>query len=134
MNPRFYKILSSEEDGSYLYEWVKSGGQQGVRCRIYISCQDLYKDYLDIYKEKHKNIILKNLYHRHPNTILKFESIVWCWPYDEFDYQLGKEMSRKRVDEKIKYKKNRLKRFIKHLEINNLPNIVQNYIENVRNI
>jgi len=133
MNPTFYNIISSEEDGPYLYELVESGGRQGVRCRIYVSAIELYKNCFDLYTSKQVYNIQKMLKKRHQIASHKFESIVWCWPYDKFDYEVGKEMSRERVDEKIKSKKKRINCFLKNLERHNLPKTVIKKLEDVRN-
>ena len=49
MNPRLYTIKSSVTEDDYLYEIVESGGQTGVRCRIYVSAVELFKDCFDLF-------------------------------------------------------------------------------------
>lgn len=131
MNPRLYKIIQSVTEDNYLYEIVESCGQTGVRCRVYVSKNDIFDDALDLYDtSKYGYHFRKFLAHRyHEQISYKFESIVWCWPYDKFSFKIGKEMSKEHVDEKISHKKRKIKNFIRRLEINNLPKNLLKKIE-----
>ena len=133
MNPRLYTIKSSVIEDDYLYEIVESGGQTGVRCRIYVSAVELFKDCFDLYTPKQAHNIQMIVESRYKIASQKFECIVWCWPYDTFSFKIGKEMAKERVDEKIKLKKKRIKSFIRHIEKHNLPKSVLKRIEDVRN-
>lgn len=123
MNPRFYKILKTIHDGNYLYEIVESGGQMGVRCRIYITKDELFGDSLYKYDNtKYGYHFRKFLSKRHPQEIAyKFEAFSWCWPYDKFDENIGKAKALKKVQDKINSKKCHIKNFLNNLEKNNLP-------------
>jgi len=123
MHPRFYKVLQTNHEGNYLYEIVESGGQTGVRCRIYLTKDELFKDSLYKYDNtKYGYHFRKFLSHRHPQEIAyKFEAFSWCWPFDKFDEKTGKLKALQKVQEKIESKKRRIKNFIKNLEKNNLP-------------
>ena len=123
MISRFYEIISSEKDGNYLFEKVESGGQLGVRCRIYITKDELFPDILYKYDNtKWGYHFRKFLSKRYPQEIAyKFEAFTWCLPFDKFDFELGKEMSKKKVNEKIATKKRKIQKFIHNLEKNNLP-------------
>lgn len=123
MHPRFYKILQTYQEGNYLYEIVESGGQTGVRCRILLTKDELFGEELYKYDNtKWGYHFRKFIAHRHPlETVFKFEAFSWCWPYDKFNYQIGKQKAKSKVDQKIKSKKRRIKYFIKNLEKNNLP-------------
>jgi len=135
MDPSFYKVISTETDNQYRYELVESGGRQGVRCVIYLTKNDILNGIYDLYdNNKYGYHFRKFMSHRYPELVsYKFDSIVWCWPYDKFDYEIGKEMAKERVDEKIKYKQRKIKNFIHHLERNNLPKHVLKKIEDIRN-
>ena len=129
MNPRLYTIKSSVTEDDYLYEIVESGGQTGVRCRIYVSAVELFKDCFDLYTPKQAHNIQTIVESRYKIASQKFECIVWCWPYDTFSFKIGKEMAKERVDEKIKLKKKHIKSFIRHIEKHNLPKSVLKRIE-----
>ena len=49
MNEHLYTITKSITEDNYLYEQVESCGQRGVRCRIYLSeeemCNNCFNDY-----------------------------------------------------------------------------------------
>ena len=128
MDDRFYNILQTIHEDNYLYEIVESGGQQGVRCRIYLTRDQLFGNYL--YKwdnTKYAYHFNKFISKRHPQEIAyKFEAIVWCWPYDEFNTNIGMTMAKKRVDEKINNKRLKIKKFIRKLEKHNLSKKYKN--------
>lgn len=123
MNPRFYKTLKTIHEGNYLYEIVEADGQMGVRCRIYLTKDELFEDSLYKYDNtKYGYHFRKFLSNRHPQeTAYKFEAFSWCWPYDKFNESVGKMKAFRKVRDKIDSKKHRIKNFIKNLEKNNLP-------------
>jgi len=123
MNQRLYTIVKSINEGDYLYEIVESGGQTGVRCRVYVSKNDIFDGVFDLYDmNKYGYYFRKFLSHRYPDVIsYKFESIVWCWPFDKFNFEIGKKMAKERVNKKIEIKKRKIKNFIHNLEKHNLP-------------
>ena len=124
MEERFYKIIRTYHEDNYLYEIVECGGQTGVRCRIYLTKDDMFGDNLYKYDNmKYGYIFGKFLANRHPQKqVYKFEAFSWCWPYDDFDFEIGKAKAKEKVDAKIKSKKTRISKFIKNLEKHNLPN------------
>lgn len=126
MNPRFYEIIDTIKDGKYLYEIVKSGGQTGVRCRIYLSYEELFENELKKYDSTKYKEIFRNMLNRRfsNNKSYKFENIVWCWPYDKFDLEFGKIMANNRVFQKIQNKRKKIRNYIKHLE---KYNVKKNY-------
>ena len=121
MDSRLYNVIKTIHDGDYLYEVVESGGQRGVRCRIYIS-QDKLFDCLDKYDDtKYRYHFQKFMSKRYPlEKAYKFDAIVWCWPYDVFYIHIGQQMAKDRVDAKIKAKKTKIKRLLSKLEHNNM--------------
>ena len=135
MNSRFYNILQTIYEDKYLYEIVESGGQKGVRCRIYLTKDELFGENLYKYDNtKYGYHFRKFLSKRHPQEIAyKFEAFAWCWPYDKFNFEIGKIKARDKVDFKVKSKKNRINKFIKNLEKHNLPKSVFKMIEDIRN-
>ena len=122
MNERFYEILGTYKEGKYLYEIVESGGQHGVRCRVYVTYNELFDEYINKYKDtKYESTFIKYLENRYPKTDLyKFESIVWCWPYDTFITDTGKDLSKNRMMSKIEHKRKRIRHYIKNFEKNNV--------------
>lgn len=120
MNDRLYNIKETIDEGNYLYEIVESGGQLGVRCRKYVKTDELFECINDI-PLKYRYNLKKFISHRFNMITTKFESIVWCWPYDEFNLEIGKEMSKKRVNMKIELKKRKIKNFVHKIKKYNLP-------------
>lgn len=118
MTNRLYEIIESHEENNYLFEIIQSDNQMGVRCRINMSYENLFEKQLEKYeKTKYKSLFEKSLNNRFvKKEIYKFESLVWCWPNDEFNFEIGKKLSKERVDISIRNKINKIKRFIRHLE------------------
>lgn len=126
---RVYKIVNTEivDDRSYdnvYFETVESeDGQLGVRCCIRVNGNNLFRNFINKYSKypfsKYCVDFLIFLCHRYRHSD-KYESIVWCWPYDDFDYEIGKKKSYDRVIAKIESKKNKISRFVRHLEKYNL--------------
>ena len=121
MIKRIYNVLKRyEEDDGYLYEIVESGGQMGIRCRKYIEPNDLFNDVYN-YNLKYRQILEKFISYRYPIKRYKFESIVWCWPYDAFNENIGKTKAKSRVIEKINKKKLKIFEFIVNFKKHNIP-------------
>ncbi len=132
MNPNFYSVLDSRRDGIYRFETVESGGRLGVRCVVYLHKSYFFEDILNKYENTKYAISFKHcLYNRFSaQETFKFENIVWCWPYDEFDFDIGVQMSKERIDKKIQSKKKRIQKYIKHLELHNVRHKKKNMINN----
>ena len=120
MNDRLYIIKETFNEDPYLYEVVESGGQLGVRCRIYITGVELFKGYFDDMTSTQVYNVQKFIENRYKIQSQKFESIVWCWPNDKFDLNIGKEKAKERVIEKINLKKRKIKKFIHKIIKHNL--------------
>ena len=129
MNEHLYTITKSITEDNYLYEQVESCGQRGVRCRIYLSEEEMFKNCFTYYTDKQKNYISKIVKQRYINFPQKIECVVWCWPGDKFSFKIGKELAKERVDEKIHLRRNNIKSYIKYIENHNLSNKVKKVLK-----
>lgn len=121
---RIYTIRKTLFIDNYLFEVVESDGQFGMRCRIYLTDDELMGEQLYKYADTKYNSLFRTcLYRRFGNEIglHKFETIIWCSPLDSFKDRIGTQKSKKIVDKLITKKKSQIKKFFKTLERNNLP-------------
>lgn len=130
-NALYYKILNSVKDKDILYEEIEVDGQRGVRCRKYINIFKIINDTIE--KVCGKN--LKEKYYHYIqikcklkfNRLHKVDSIVLCWPTDEYNFNIGKKLSLKRVDNKIKNIKKNVHNFVSHIKHHNFPKDKERY-------
>ena len=123
MSERLYEVKkrSDEDELGYIYEIVENGPYKGVRCRRKVKFSELFNPLYKWIETKYGNHFLNMISKRYDiKDEYKFEAFSWLWPYDTFDETIGINKAKDRVDEKIKEKKNKIKKFIKNLEKNNI--------------
>ena len=130
-NALYYNILNSIKEKDVLYEEIEVDRQRGVRCREYVNIFLIINNTIknicgDNLKSKYENYIHK-LCHIKFNRIHKVDSIVLCWPTDEYNFNIGKKLSKKRVDKKIKNIKKRVHNFVLNIKHHNFPKNPKKY-------
>lgn len=128
MNDRLYTILETFKDPfdvECIYEKVRlEGGLLGVRCRKYVSHYNLCGYLIDTIPLRYQRNFTGYLADRFKYLSaekVKFEAFAICSPEDHFNFEIGKEKSKRWMNRKIKRSRYKIYKHFQNLKTNNLP-------------